>query len=120
MSLSFKDALAYLGRMKNIGLIVAAVILGIFLCTIDSDFSLNKSNSISSTERDIAELCREVIGSEPYVSVNTDSIGSITGIAIVIDGKENDSVKLRITEMLATLYSISSSRIYVTESLCTT
>ena len=120
MSLSFKDALAYLGRIKNIGLIAAALILGKFLCTIDSDFSFNNSGGVNSTEKDIAELCREVIGSEPYVSVNSDQLGTITGIAIVIDGKENDSVKLKLTEMLATLYSISSSRIYVTESLCKT
>ncbi|MBQ7821940.1 MAG: hypothetical protein IJ391_06645 [Clostridia bacterium] len=111
MTFSLKEIFGKLARVKNIGLISAILVLGILMCTLDS---LPAHDTGGGVERDIAKLCSQVIGEKPYVSVNTDGSGSIVGIAVVFDGAEQPDVKLKITEMLSTLYDIPSSRVYVT------
>ncbi len=105
--------LSHISKIKNIWLIIAVVVLGVILCLYDP--SPISDDNTSAYEHEIGELCRRVTNSEPYVSVNSKTSGIIDGVVIILDGVSSPSISLKITEMLSALYSVPSSRIYVTE-----
>lgn len=107
------DILAGLRRKKGIGVILFAVVLGVMLCLI----APSQSKSVESTarcEKKIAQLCLAAVGSEPYVSVNRDTDGTVIGVVVVLERGDEPTARLRVTEMISTLYSIPSSHVYVT------
>ncbi|MBE6605937.1 MAG: hypothetical protein E7635_02730 [Ruminococcaceae bacterium] len=101
-----------LSKTKNIWLIISILVFGILLCLYDGMPTNN--NHDSEYEKEIAELCKRVTGNKPYVSINGNTIEPIQGVVIIFDFNTSSNVCLKITEMLSALYSVPSSRIYIT------
>ncbi len=113
MAFTLKDSLAQLKRVKNLGLISAVLVIGILLCMAGDITSLN-SGSGKTVKADIERLCVELTGNKVYVSVNTDHSDRLVGIAVILKEGDSATLRLKLTEMLSTLYAIPASRIYVT------
>lgn len=107
------DILAGLKRKKGIGVIMLAVLLGVMLCLITPSQSTS-GESAAKCEKKIARLCFAAVGSEPYVSVNRESDGTVVGVVVVLERGDDPATRLKVTEMISTLYSVSSSHVYVT------
>lgn len=111
-----KKAVKSLGGAKNAGIMALFLALGIALTLFGGEGSgIISSESRGGEEKKIERLCERVCpDADVYVTVNTNSVGDVTGIAVVCSGGNSAGVKLTICEMLSTLYSIPSSQIYVT------
>jgi hypothetical protein len=100
-------------KLRHSGLIIAAMIIGLVLVLFPTD-GFGTQNSHSSPERSIRELCERICHSNIYVTVSTNSLGDICGVALVLDGGDTPQIRLKLTEAVSTLYSLSSSKIYIT------
>ncbi len=109
-----KKAVKALGSGKRAGIMAALIVLGILLTAFGAD-GVSLFEFPSDEAKKIERLCEKVCpDTEVYVTVNTDTTGRVTGIAVVCERGNSAGVKLTICEMLSTLYSIPSSQIYVT------
>lgn len=104
--------LSRLSKTKNIWFIIVILAFGILLCLYDGMPS--SDNHDSEYEKEIAELCRRITGNKPYVSISGNTIEPIQGVVIIFDHTTSSTISLKITEMLSALYSVPSSRIYIT------
>lgn len=107
-----KNLISSVKKIKHIKLILVAVAVGVFLCIYSPPAS--SPSGVGDFENTISELCHELCGTTPYVSVESDSFGAPSGVVVLLT-KANDNVKLKITEMLVCLYDIPANRIYIGE-----
>lgn len=109
-----KKAVKSIGGGKRAGIMSLLILLGVLLTAFGAN-GLALPESDSDQEKKIERLCEKVCpNTEVYVTINTDSMNRVTGIAVVCEKGNSAGVKLAICEMLSTLYSIPSSQIYVT------
>ncbi len=110
-----KEAIGKIGEIKHSKLILLACVIGILLMLFGSGFfDRNEKNSGTDYEKDIKELCRKIVDEDIYVTVNTNSANSLAGVALVLKGGEDSLLKLKLTQAISVLYSIPTSKIYVT------
>lgn len=100
-------------KLKHSGLLLAALVIGILLILVPFEGS-NSFDSKVTPEENIRELCERICKSDIYVTVSTNSLGDISGVALVLTDGDTPGVKLKLTEAVSTLYSLPSSKIYVT------
>ncbi len=109
---SLKNLLSTLKNIRHIKLILAFLAVGILLCI------YSPVNTLHSERRDIeatiSELLYEFCGADAYVCVESDSLNEPVGVVILLPGA-NDGTRLKINEMLVSLYNIPSNRIYIGE-----
>ena len=109
-----KKAIKAVGGGKRTAIMAALLALGVILTAFGSAGAELLKPSVNEAEK-IERLCERVCpDTEVYVTVNTDTAGRVTGIAIVCEKGDRAGVRLTLCEMLSTLYSIPSSQIYVT------
>ncbi len=108
-----KKAVKAIGGGKRAGIMAALLALGVLLTAFGGGgrFFELRTDEAKKIERLCEKVCPDT---EVYVTVNTDTTGRVTGIAVVCEGGNNAAVKLTVCEMLSTLYSIPTSQIYVT------
>ena len=106
-----------LGGKKNAGIYALFIIVGIALTFVGTaDRTGFNFDTGAGAEKKIERLCEKVCPpGDIYVSVNTSHSGEVTGIAVVCSRGSDPSVRLTVTEMLGTLFSLPSSKIYVTD-----
>ena len=109
-----KKAIKATGGGKHAGIMAVLLALGIILTVFGAD-GMTLFEARTDEAKKIVKLCEKVcLDTEVFVTVNTDTTGRVTGIAVVCEKGNSAGVKLTICEMLSTLYSIPSSQIYVT------
>lgn len=102
-------------KLKHSGLIFAAIIIGLFLIIFSDSFSGGiKTGDDTKIEKEIVELCTEIVNSKVYVAVNCGSDGTVSGVTVVLAAGDDANLKLKLTEAIKALCSVPSSKIYVT------
>lgn len=109
-----KSLIQKFSSLKLSGLILAVFLLGIMLILMSDFDGFIKNEGRGNYEKKIEELCREIVKADIYVTVNTNSLGDVAGVALVLKGGDNGTLKLKLTEAISTLFSLPASKIYVT------
>lgn len=113
MTEKITKALSKLSGFKSIGVASIILLIGIFFCLIEPHADVYNAPDVDY-EKEIVRLCTETVGQKPYVSVDYEKSGEISGVAVIVDSGDNATVRLKLTEMISTLYALPYSRIYVT------
>lgn len=109
--ISVSKFFTYMRDKKGVWFILAALIAGCFLMMFDNDGGTYKKGG---TEDSLKKFCAEIDGvSEVSVMVTDDGEGNILGIAVICDEGDDPSVKLKLTEMLCSLYDLSFDSVCV-------
>ena len=100
--------LDYLREKKSLWFITAALIIGILLMLFGGEVSTG------GIDGRVKALCERVDGvSSVSVMVNSDQSGGIIGVAIVCAEGDDPAIRLKLTEMLKSLFDIGSDQISI-------
>ncbi len=103
--------IGYLREKKSLWLIVAVLAFGIILMLFGGDSNRNMSDS---TEIHVKELCEQIDGVyDVHVMIVYKNDKDVGGIAVVCDGGDTAAIKLKLTELLSSLFTIPSSAVSV-------
>ena len=104
--------ISYLREKKSLWLIVAVLVLGVSLMLFGrTDIS---HSVLGDTELRVKELCERIDGVyDVHVMIVSRDETNVEGIAVVCDGGDNAAIKLKLTEVLSTLFKIPASAVSV-------
>ena len=104
--------ISYLREKKRLWLIVAVLAIGILLVLFGgTDIGHSESDD---TETRVKELCERIDGVyDVHVMIVSHDETHVEGIAVVCDGGDNAAIKLKLTELLCSLFKIPASAVSV-------
>lgn len=104
--------IAYLREKKSLWLIAAVLIFGVGLMM----FGRGETSHVKAddTELKVKALCEQIDGVyDVHVMIVFEDETNVRGIAVVCDGGDNSAIKLKLTEVLSSLFKIPSGAISV-------
>ncbi len=104
--------ISYLREKKSLWLILTVLILGVGLMLSGRSGVTNAVQS--DTEVRVKELCEKIDGVyDVHVMIVYENETDVRGIAVVCDGGDNAAIKLKLTEILSSLFKIPSGAVSV-------
>ncbi len=104
--------IGFLREKKSIWLIAVILVLGVALMLFGREGTANVSGN--DTEARVRELCEHIDGVyNVHVMIRFEGENTVGGIAVVCDGGDTPGVKLKLTEVLCSLFNIPSGSVCV-------
>jgi hypothetical protein len=104
--------ISYLREKKSLWLIVAVLALGVSMMLFGR--TEVSHGAAGDTELRVKELCEQIDGVyDVHVMIVSQDENNVGGIAVVCDGGDNAAIKLKLTEVLSTLFKIPASSVSV-------
>ena len=107
----------FLASNKRIAVFAVALIFGVLLILIGSNFASVDNESPNTAESSIAELCAMTEGvGECHVHITyreIDGEACVYAVAIICEGAESVAVRQRLTSLVCSLYGIGANRVEI-------
>lgn len=104
--------IGFLREKKSIWLIAALLVLGVALMMFGREGTAHVDED--DTEARVRELCERIDGVyNVHVMIRFEDENAVRGIAVVCDGGETSEVKLKLTEVLCSLFNIPSGSVCI-------
>ncbi len=105
--------LAFLGERKNAGWLVLTV-LALLTVVVITVLGAEGGDATDSLSLEVEGLCSSVEGvGECRVMLSFGDGGEVLAVAVICEGGDSVGVRYRLTELLSSLYGISTHRICI-------